>query len=70
MAYVSLFAEVCLRFSLITCKTSSAVLDKALDHSIVSGGGLTNYDHSQNIRIQDLTTKVVVKNKNNKRQLN
>ena len=57
VAYVSLFAEVCLRFSLITCKTSSAVLDKALDHS-------------QNIRIQDLTTKVVVKNKNNKRQLN
>ena len=57
VAYVSLFAEVCLRFSLITCKTSSAVLDKALDHS-------------QNIRIQDLTTKVVVKNKNDKRQLN
>lgn len=57
VAYVSLFAEVCLRFSLITCKTSSAVLDKALDHSL-------------NIRKQDLTTKVVVKNKNNKRQLN
>lgn len=57
VAYVSLFAEVCLRFSLITCKTSSAVLDKALDHSL-------------NIRKQDLTTKVEVKNKNNKRQLN
>lgn len=57
MLYASLFAELCSRYSLITCKTSNAVLDKVLDHS-------------QNIRLQGLTTKVVVKNMNKESQLN
>ena len=57
IVYVNPFAELCSQYSLMTNKTSNAVLDKALDHS-------------QNITMQGLTTKVVVKNKNNKLQLN
>lgn len=50
IVYVNLFVELYSRYSLITCKTSNAVLDKALDHS-------------QNITMQGLTTKEVVKDK-------
>ena len=57
LLYVSLLAKLCSRYSFITCKTSDAVLDKALYHN-------------QNIRMPGLTTKVVIKNKKNKSQIN